>query len=128
MISHTSELGLRGKLPQLSGAGSEIDWNLSVFRTLLKDDIFGIATSVSQGFFQNIGDTRREGFEAGLNYRGPRLVGLCQLQLRAGDLPIADYGAFALEPVSKCERRHPGGARRPSARHSQAPREARRGL
>jgi iron complex outermembrane recepter protein len=70
VISHTAELGLRGKLPQLTGAGSEINWNLSVFRTLLKDDIFGIATSVSQGFFQNIGDTRREGFEAGLNYRG----------------------------------------------------------
>jgi iron complex outermembrane recepter protein len=26
------------------------------------------ATSVSQGFFQNIGDTRRQGVEAGLNY------------------------------------------------------------
>jgi iron complex outermembrane receptor protein len=71
VISHTAELGLRGKLPQLTGAGGEINWNLSVFRTLLKDDIFGIATSVSQGFFQNIGDTRREGLEAGLNYRGP---------------------------------------------------------
>jgi len=71
VISHTSELGVRGKMPRLTGAGSEIDWNLSVFRTLLKDDIFGIATSVSQGFFQNIGDTRREGFEAGLKYRGP---------------------------------------------------------
>jgi iron complex outermembrane receptor protein len=71
VISHTSELGLRGKLPQVPGAGGEISWNLSVFRTLLKDDIYGIATSVSQGFFQNIGDTRREGVEAGLKYRGP---------------------------------------------------------
>jgi iron complex outermembrane receptor protein len=69
VISHTSELGLRGKLPDATGPGSEIDWNLSVFRTLLEDDIFGIATSVSQGFFQNIGDTRRQGAEAGLNYR-----------------------------------------------------------
>ena len=69
VISHTSELGLRGKIPSAKGSGSEIDWNLSAFRTLLKDDIYGIATSVSQGFFQNIGDTRREGFEAGINYR-----------------------------------------------------------
>jgi iron complex outermembrane recepter protein len=69
VISHTSEIGLRGKLPGIAGADGELDWNASLFRTLLKDDIFGIATSVSQGFFQNIGDTRREGIELGLNYR-----------------------------------------------------------
>jgi iron complex outermembrane receptor protein len=69
VISHTSELGLRGELRDATGSGSEIGWNVSVFRTLLEDDIFGIATSVSQGFFQNIGDTRRQGVEAGLNYR-----------------------------------------------------------
>jgi iron complex outermembrane receptor protein len=70
VIAHTSELGLRGKFPA-TGAG-EVSWNLSVFRTLLKDDIYGIATSVSQGFFQNIGDTRRQGVEAGFNFRAER--------------------------------------------------------
>ncbi len=39
---------------------------------MLEDDIYGIATSVSQGFFQNIGDTRREGVEIGLNYHEQR--------------------------------------------------------
>ena len=68
VVSHTSELGLRGKIPD-AGPRGEISWNASVFRTLLKDDIFGVATSVSQGFFQNIGDTRRQGVEAGINYR-----------------------------------------------------------
>jgi len=68
VVAHTAELGLRGTTPAAAGAG-EVSWNLSVFRTLLKDDIFGIATSVSQGFFQNIGDTRRQGVEAGINYR-----------------------------------------------------------
>jgi iron complex outermembrane receptor protein len=67
VVSRTAELGLRGKLP-VAGAGGEVSWNLSGFRTLLKDDIFGIATSVSQGFFQNIGDTRRQGMEAGISY------------------------------------------------------------
>jgi iron complex outermembrane receptor protein len=67
VVSHTAELGLRGKLPNVGGSGS-LDWNVSAFRTLLKDDIFGIATSISQGFFQNIGDTRRQGVEAGLKY------------------------------------------------------------
>jgi len=69
VIAHTSELGLRGKFPVAAGPGSDVSWNLSVFRTLLHDDIYGIATSVSQGFFQNIGDTRRQGVEAGINYR-----------------------------------------------------------
>ncbi len=73
VVAHTWELGVRGKIPGAAGAAGaarEMSWNLSVFHTLLHDDIYGIATSVSQGFFQNIGDTRRQGVEAGLNYRG----------------------------------------------------------
>jgi iron complex outermembrane recepter protein len=69
VIAHTSELGARGKTSAGSGG---LTWNLSVFRTVLHDDIYGIATSVSQGFFQNIGDTRRQGIEAGLSYRAER--------------------------------------------------------
>lgn len=69
VIAHTSELGVRGQTPDGSGG---LSWNLSVFRTVLHDDIYGIATSVSQGFFQNIGDTRRQGIEAGLGYRTER--------------------------------------------------------
>jgi iron complex outermembrane recepter protein len=69
VVAHTAELGLRGKVPPMAAAAGGASWNVSVFRTLLEDDIFGIATSVSQGFFQNIGDTRRQGIEAGLNYR-----------------------------------------------------------
>jgi iron complex outermembrane receptor protein len=72
VISHTEEFGARGKLPEISGAGSELSWNVSVFRTQLHDDIYGIATSVSSGFFQNIGDTRRQGLEAGVNLRSDR--------------------------------------------------------
>jgi iron complex outermembrane receptor protein len=68
VVAHTAELGLRGTSQPFAGPGS-VTWNLSVFRTLLRDDIFGIATSVSQGFFQNIGDTRRQGVEAGVKYR-----------------------------------------------------------
>jgi iron complex outermembrane receptor protein len=70
VISHTVELGVRGTLPDV--AGGQVTYNLSGFRTLLSEDIFGIATSISQGFFQNIGDTRRAGFEAGLGYHADR--------------------------------------------------------
>jgi iron complex outermembrane receptor protein len=69
VVAKTAELGVRGKIPAAAGMGGEVSWNLSAFRTLLEDDIFGVATSVSQGFFQNIGDTRRQGIEAGIDYR-----------------------------------------------------------
>jgi iron complex outermembrane recepter protein len=70
VLSQTTEFGVRGHLPNV--LDGQVSWNLSAFRTLLENDIFGIATSVSQGFFQNIGDTRRQGFEAGLAYHGER--------------------------------------------------------
>ncbi len=72
VVSHTLEVGLRGRFGRPAGGDGQgqVGWNLSAFRTLLQDDIYGIATSVSQGFFQNIGDTLREGFEAGVNFRG----------------------------------------------------------
>jgi iron complex outermembrane receptor protein len=78
VVAHTTEIGLRGRYLRggASGAratGSEVSWNVGVFRTQLHDDIYGVATSVSQGFFQNIGGTRREGLEAGLKYRTARL-------------------------------------------------------
>jgi len=72
VVAKTGELGVRGRMADAAGEGSELDWNLSAFRTLLEDDIFGVATSLSQGFFQNIGDTRRQGIELGINYRVER--------------------------------------------------------
>jgi iron complex outermembrane receptor protein len=68
VIAHTMEFGVRGQLAAPSGPG-KFSWNASVFRTNSEDDIYGIATSVSTGFFQNIGSTRRQGLEAALNYQ-----------------------------------------------------------
>jgi iron complex outermembrane receptor protein len=81
VVARTTELGVRGKSSIAAASAAEVSWNLSVFRTLLEDDIFGIATSVSQGFFQNIGDTRRQGIEAGINYRGERWSGFANYSL-----------------------------------------------
>jgi iron complex outermembrane receptor protein len=72
VVAQTFELGARGKFAASPGSDADLTWNLSAFRTQLHDDIYGIATSVSQGFFQNIGDTRRQGLEAGLAYHAPR--------------------------------------------------------
>ncbi len=85
VVAHTAELGLRGTNQTLGERGptdrGDLSWNVSVFRTLLQDDIFGIATSVSQGFFQNIGDTRRQGIEAGVQYRADSWSGYANYSL-----------------------------------------------
>ena len=75
VIAHTMELGLRGRS---SSEGEHLSWNASVFRTNSDDDIYGVATSLSSGFFQNVGSTRRQGFEASLNYQGQRWSGYAQ--------------------------------------------------
>jgi iron complex outermembrane receptor protein len=75
VIAHTLELGLRGRASSSEGRFS---WNASAFRTNSEDDIYGIATSVSTGFFQNVGSTRRQGFEASVNYEGRQWSGYAQ--------------------------------------------------
>jgi len=70
VVAHTMELGIRGHSPR--GGSGGLSWNTSLFRTEAEDDIYGIATSVSTGFFQNIGSTRRQGVETGIKYAGDR--------------------------------------------------------
>ncbi len=72
VVSHALELGLRGRGARLPGLDGVLNWNASVFRTVLYDDIHAIATSHASGYFQNIGDTRRQGVELGLDFHAPR--------------------------------------------------------
>ncbi len=62
VVSHSYETGLRGNWHGLS-------WTADLFRTDVENDIYGVATSVSTGYFQNIGGTRREGGELGVRYK-----------------------------------------------------------
>ncbi len=72
VVAQTTEIGLRSRSSPGRGGDRAWSWNLGLFRTRLHDDIYGIATSASSGFFQNIGATRRQGIEAGGGYRrGP---------------------------------------------------------
>lgn len=72
VVAHTYEVGLRGRSVPAGKTSGGLTWNLSLFRTNLEDDIYAISTSLSSGFFQNIGSTRRQGLEAGINYQGPQ--------------------------------------------------------
>jgi len=69
VISHTYEAGLRGAFSVPAWGDGKLNWNAGLFRTDLRDDIYGIATSLSAGYFQNIGGTRRQGAEVGAAYR-----------------------------------------------------------
>ena len=81
VISQTYEAGLRGRVKGLLVDEDSLSWNASVFRTDLHNDIYTIATSIYQGYSANIGDTRRQGLEAGLNYRAPRWSGYLNYSL-----------------------------------------------
>jgi len=74
VVSHTYEAGLRGKLTWPRRTSGNVGWNLGLFRTNLDNDIYGVASSLSTGYFQNVGSTRRQGIEAGLNYKDRTLA------------------------------------------------------
>jgi iron complex outermembrane receptor protein len=67
VVAQTFELGARGHT-RAAQLGGTLSWNADLFRTNVHDDIYGIATSVSRGYFQNIGATRRSGVEAALRW------------------------------------------------------------
>jgi iron complex outermembrane recepter protein len=69
IVARTYEAGMRGKIPSL------LDWNLAYYRTDLADDILFInATGTfTRGYFRNVGDTRRQGFEFGVKGHSERL-------------------------------------------------------
>ncbi len=65
------EAGLRGALAE-DARGDRIDWRIGLFRTTNTDDILFQSTGGTQsneGFFANVGDTRRQGLQAGMSGR-----------------------------------------------------------
>jgi iron complex outermembrane receptor protein len=68
VVSRTWEAGFRGRFSLVQFAPGQFTWNASLFHTDVDNDIYGVATSLSAGYFQNIGGTRRQGAELGLKY------------------------------------------------------------
>lgn len=62
VVGKSWEIGARGTF-------AEVDWHLGAFRTTNEDDIIFISAGAltNQGFFDNVGDTRRQGIEVSLN-------------------------------------------------------------
>jgi outer membrane receptor protein involved in Fe transport len=68
VISRTTEVGARGSQPGL------FDWSLDLFRTNNTNDIQFVSTSTSQGYFANVGSTRRQGADFALGGRRAALT------------------------------------------------------
>ncbi|MGR8978552.1 MAG: TonB-dependent receptor [Gammaproteobacteria bacterium] len=66
VVAKTWEGGFRGDFNKLLGKG-DMKWNLGYFHTINHNDIIFNrgGDSISEGFFSNIGQTRRHGIEAG---------------------------------------------------------------
>jgi len=70
VVANSIEVGANGAL------GSGLRWHVGAFHTTNDDDILFQTTGGAQanvGFFDNVGDTRRAGFELGLSQRIDRL-------------------------------------------------------
>ncbi len=61
VVAHSLEAGARGTLARHLG------WNLAVYRTRVDNDIAFIFGPSGLGYFANLGRTRRQGFELGLD-------------------------------------------------------------
>ena len=66
VVAETKELGLRGAEPLAAG---KIDWNLSFFRADSYHDILSVPSAVVlHGYYQNDGNSRRQGFDFSSHY------------------------------------------------------------
>jgi outer membrane receptor protein involved in Fe transport len=61
VVARTFELGVRGNLPD-----QRLVWSADVFHTVNSNDIQFVATAANAGYFDNVGNTRRQGFDLAL--------------------------------------------------------------
>ncbi|MEO7728180.1 MAG: TonB-dependent receptor [Burkholderiales bacterium] len=61
VVSKTWEGGFRGRV------SDRLRWRIAAFRSTLHDDILFNQTNATQGYFSNVGQTRRQGVELGMD-------------------------------------------------------------
>jgi outer membrane receptor protein involved in Fe transport len=61
VVARTVEVGVRGSLPD-----QRLVWSADAFRTINSNDIEFVATAANAGYFDNVGNTRRQGFDLSL--------------------------------------------------------------
>ena len=64
VVARTFEAGVRGSLPD-----QRLVWSADLFHTVNRNDIQFVATAANQGYFTNVGSTRRQGLDLALGGR-----------------------------------------------------------
>jgi iron complex outermembrane receptor protein len=73
VVARTVEAGVRGSFP--AAPDLKLSYNLGVFHTNLDDDIIFInSVTLGRAYFANVGQTRRQGADAGLQLKTSRLL------------------------------------------------------
>jgi iron complex outermembrane recepter protein len=71
VVAHTVEVGVRGTVAVADS--NRLSYNLGFFRSNLDDDIIFVnSTTLNRAFFTNVDQTRRQGVDAGIQYKTPR--------------------------------------------------------
>ena len=71
VVAHTIEAGLRGTVHL--DDDDRLNYNLGLYRSNLDDDIIFVnSVTLNRAFFTNVDQTRRQGVDAGLEYKTPR--------------------------------------------------------
>ena len=119
VVSRTGEVGFRGETSNALN-NAKIDWSFGLFRTLNQDDIISVASPTSgRGFFQNAGDTLRQGIEASISYQTQRLFLYANyafidptfqssLELASPNNPSPDVSPCSGDPTENCINVRPG--------------------
>lgn len=112
VVSYTTEAGLRGSFTPFEGAN--FSYNVAFFRSNLDNDIAFInSVTTGRAFFANVGQTRRQGVDVGLQFRNERWLAYIQYSHidasfqdgfveAAGSNPAADAnGNIAVRPGAR---------------------------
>ncbi len=115
VLAKTFELGTRGAIT------SALSYTASLYRTNLSNDIQFVSASSTgaTGYFQNVGTTRRQGLELGMQNVLAQADGTGCVQLHRRDLPDPIHGLEPKQLERECSRRYPGPTRRLHPRHPQ---------
>ncbi|HEX8107417.1 MAG TPA: TonB-dependent receptor, partial [Kofleriaceae bacterium] len=104
VVARTVELGLRGTARP---SGVTLDYDLAAFHTVNSSDILFISSGMvaNQGYFANVGDTRRQGIEADLTARkrldgGLRIDGSVHYTFLAATFQTPFTAPSALHPAA----------------------------
>ena len=72
VVAHTIEAGLRGTVP-VAGNTGQVNYNVGFYRSNLDDDILFVnSVTLNRAFFTNVGQTRRQGVDASVQYKAAR--------------------------------------------------------